>query len=300
MRHAGMEWLEARTSDGAEPMHYLEIEDFEYRGQRIPLRNRYKGIWKPAQFSAALSFTTKYTRPGKERPYEDSVGSDGLIRYKWRAGGADIPDNRALRAAMEQRLPLIWFYGVAEGVYQAIFPVYLVAEEPERQQFVVAIDETQQLFEDGSLLAERGALSTIEKRYAEQVARQRLHQPVFRSMIMTAYDKRCAVCALHHVELLDAAHIIPDAHADGVAAVTNGLSLCKIHHSAFDRRFMGIRPDYVVEVRADLLDEKDGPTLKHGFQERHGKPLLVLPARRAERPAPALLERAYNAFWEAA
>ena len=164
----------------------------------------------------------------------------------------------------------------------------------------MAIDETQQLFEDGSLLAERGALSTIEKRYAEQVARQRLHQPVFRSMIMTAYDKRCAVCALHHVELLDAAHIIPDAHADGVAAVTNGLSLCKIHHSAFDRRFMGIRPDYVVEVRADLLDEKDGPTLKHGFQERHGKPLLVLPARRAERPAPALLERAYGAFRDAA
>ena len=299
-RRTAMEWLEVRTNDGAEPMYYLDIEDFEYHGQRIPLRNRYKGIWKPAQFGAALSFTTKYTRPGKERPYEDSVGSDGLIRYKWRDGGPDIPDNRALRSAMESALPLIWFYGIAQGIYQVIFPVYLVAEEPERQQFVVAIDEAQQLFEDGSILAEKGALSAVEKRYAARVAQQRLHQPVFRSMVINAYEEHCAVCALRHVELLDAAHIIPDAHGEGVAAVTNGLSLCKIHHSAFDQKFLGIRPDYVVEIRMDLLMERDGPTLKHGFQERHGQPLLVLPHRRSERPAAAHLEEAYDTFCQAA
>jgi putative restriction endonuclease len=106
-RHAAMEWLAMRTHDGAEPMYYLDIEEFEYDGVRIPLRSRYKGIWKPASFGAALSFTTKYTKPGKERPYEDAVGDDGLIRYKWRDGGPDIPDNRALRAAMEAGLPLI-------------------------------------------------------------------------------------------------------------------------------------------------------------------------------------------------
>ena len=63
-----------------------------------------------------------------------------------------------------------------------------------------------------------------EKRYAARVVHQRLHQPVFRSMVMNAYHKRCAVCALRHVELLDAAHIIPDSHGDGVAAVS--LSIC--------------------------------------------------------------------------
>ena len=119
-------------------------------------------------------------------------------------------------------------------------------------------------------------------------------------MIMRAYDEHCAVCALHHVELLDAAHILPDAHEDGIAAVTNGLSLCKIHHSAYDRKFMGIRPDYIVEIRADLLSEVDGPMLRHGLQERHGERLLVLPKQRKERPSSVLLEKAYLRFREAA
>lgn len=299
-RRAAMEWLAVRTNDGADPMYFLDIEEFEYNGERIPLRNRYKGIWKPARFKAALSFTTKYTRPGKERPYEDAVGDDGLIRYKWRDGGPDIPDNRALRTAMEAGLPLIWFYGIAGGIYQAIFPVFLVAEEPEQQQFVVAIDDAQRLFEDGPIFSEGPSLSVVEKRYAARMARQRLHQPVFRSMVMRAYDEHCAVCALHHVELLDAAHIVPDAHDEGIASVTNGISLCKIHHSAYDKKFLGIRPDYVVEIRSDLLAEIDGPMLKHGLQERHRKPLLILPERKAERPSIALLEEAYRTFQGAA
>lgn len=299
-RQAAMEWLAMRTNDGAEPMYYLDIEEFEYNGVKVPLRNRYKGIWKPANFGAALSFTTKFTKPGKERPYEDAVGRDGLIRYKWRDGGPDITDNHALRSAMEAGLPLIWFYGIAEGVYQPIFPVFLVAEEADQQQFVVAIDDAQRLFEDGPIFSEGPSLSVVEKRYAARMARQRLHQPVFRSMVMRAYDEHCAVCALHHVELLDAAHILPDAHMEGIAAVTNGLSLCKIHHSAYDRKFMGIRPDYVIEIRADLLNEVDGPMLRHGLQERHGERLLVLPQQRNERPSSILLEKAYRNFREAA
>lgn len=299
-RHAAMEWLAMRTNDGAEPMYYLDIEEFEYDGAKIPLRNRYKGIWKPASFGAALSFTTKFTKPGKERPYEDAVGADGLMRYKWRDGGPDIPDNRALRAAMEAGLPLIWFYGVAEGFYQAVFPVFLVGEEADEQQFMVEVADMDRLSRDGQIFSEGPSLSVVEKRYAARMARQRLHQPVFRSMVMRAYDEHCAVCALHHVELLDAAHILPDAHEDGIAAVTNGLSLCKIHHSAYDRKFMGIRPDYVVEIRADLLNEVDGPMLRHGLQERHGERLLVLPQQRKERPSSALLEKAYLRFREAA
>lgn len=298
-RHAAMEWLAMRTNDGAEPMYFRHIEEFEYEGARIPLRNRYKGIWKPASFGAALSFTTKFTKPGKERPYEDAVGDDGLIRYKWRDGGPHIPDNQALRAAMEAGLPLIWFYGISEGIYQPIFPVFLVAEEADQQQFVVAIDDAQRLFEDGPIFSEGPSLSVVEKRYAARMARQRLHQPVFRSMVMKAYDEHCAVCALHHVELLDAAHIMADSDEKGIAAVTNGISLCKIHHAAYDRKFLGITSSYVVKIRTDLLSEIDGPMLKYGLQERHNKELMVRPRRRSEWPSPDLLEESYNAFLQA-
>jgi hypothetical protein len=35
---------------------------------------------------------------------------------------------------------------------------------------------------------------------------------------------------------------------------TNGLSLCKIHHAAFDRGIIGIRPNYVIEIRKALRE----------------------------------------------
>lgn len=34
-------------------------------------------------------------------------------------------------------------------------------------------------------------------------------------------------------ERIDAAHIVEDGHELGIAAVRNGLALCKIHHAAF-------------------------------------------------------------------
>ena len=69
------------------------------------------------------------------------------------------------------------------------------------------------------------------------------------------------MCALGHRELLDAAHIIPDTDPRGLPVIQNGIALCKIHHAAYDRNILGIRPDYVVEIHQRLLDEIDGPML---------------------------------------
>jgi putative restriction endonuclease len=78
--------------------------------------------------------------------------------------------------------------------------------------------------------------------------------------------------------------------------VTNGLALCKLHHAAFDRHIVGIRPDLVVEVRQDILDEIDGPMLRHGLQELQGTKLLVLPTRRAQHPNVEALSERYDVF----
>jgi putative restriction endonuclease len=37
-------------------------------------------------------------------------------------------------------LPLIWFFGVGPGMYQPVFPVFLLSEERESRQFVVDPD----------------------------------------------------------------------------------------------------------------------------------------------------------------
>lgn len=299
LRREAMAWLTIRTNDGADPLTWLDIEDFRFDDDGIILRNRYTGIWKPRQLEAALSITTTYSPPGSKRPYEDAIHSDGRIRYKWRQSKSeekrkddrDLPDNRALREAMRLRKPLIWFHGVGRGLYQAIFPVFLVAEEPEMQQFVVATDGTQDVPVATASVAEEAL-----RRYVERSTLARVHQPVFRSMVMRAYETRCAVCELKHGELLDAAHIVPDSHAEGIAAVTNGLALCKIHHSAFDARILGIDPDYTVHIRRDLLDEIDGPMLRYGLQERHGQKLMAVPRARRERPDRRRLESSFERF----
>lgn len=78
--------------------------------------------------------------------------------------------------------------------------------------------------------------------------------------------------------------------------VRNGMALCKIHHAAYDRHILGVRPDLIVEIRADLLAEIDGPMLRYGLQERHRQPLMAVPRSRAERPDPELLAVSYATF----
>lgn len=286
---AAMGWLDATVSAERDWLRSETLKNFEFQGIRVPLVDAQRGIRKPADAQAALSIRTVYRAEGAERPYEDAVGADGRLRYKWRGTDAVHPENRALRAAMNAKLPLIWFFGVGPGDYKPIYPVYIEAEEPREHQFVVTIDETQRDSISDSV-------DEHVRRYLRVERNQRMHQRVFRSTVMRAYATRCAVCSLRHGDLLDAAHIVEDTHELGVASVRNGLALCKIHHAAFDSGILGIRPDHVVQIRRDLLEEIDGPMLQHGLKERHNQELMVLPSLRRERPDRALLELAFERF----
>ena len=289
LRAAAVAWLDRESRSGTETLTRTQLESFTFAGTRRPLIAVQQGIWKPRDLDAALSIRTGYTRPGATPPYEDTEGPDGLLRYKWRGTDPRHHENVALRRAMTDRRPLLWFIGIGRsGVYLPRYPVWLVAEEPSQHQFVVAVDPAQQ-----ALAA--SPLDEAQRRYVDRLTRLRLHQPVFRSRVLFAYEKQCSVCRLRHVPLLDAAHIVPDSDPDGLPVVPNGLSMCKIHHAAYDTGIIGIRPDLTVDVRADVLAEVDGPMLRHGLQEMRNVPLLV-PRARDARPDPVRLERRYNGF----
>lgn len=295
LRESAIGWLKERSSDGLDPLTRDDIADFRHGGESVRLIGPQNAIWRPAKYDAAVSVFTVYTRPGGTPPYEDAVGPDGLMRYAWRGTDPSHPDNRGLRRAMELQLPIIWFVGVAMSParFQVIAPVYVVGEEFDKHRFVLAPAEVE------AVTADQLAGSPLEesmRKYQLRVTRQRMHQPIFRSTVLTAYEKRCAVCNLAHPRLLDAAHIMPDGHERGIASVVNGMSMCKIHHAAFDSHFLGVRPDHVVEIRQDLLDEVDGPMLKHGLQELHGGRLMKVPTARASRPSRELLEMKYEMF----
>lgn len=291
VRAAAIDWLRGETADGTVPISRERLaNDFWLGGQRFPLVDRGRGIRKPLGWNSALSILTAVPKNGVPRPYDDVEGPDGLHRYKLRRDDRGAAENTGLRMAMAAQASLIWFYGVRPSLFQAIFPVYLIGEEAAQAQFVMALTDEQRRIQPGS------AVEETLRNYLMTLTRRRLHQPVFASQVMVAYETRCAVCSLGHRELLDAAHIIPDSAPGGAAVVTNGLALCKIHHAAYDRNILGIRPDYTVEMHQRLLSEIDGPMLQYGLQGHHGRPLMQLPRARAERPdTDRLLER-YQLF----
>lgn len=262
------------------------INRFEFDGQPMRLIVQ-TGIWKPAQLEAALTIRTTFTPPNQEPPYADSVGADGLVRYKYHGTNPDHSDNRSLRAAMLYQTELAYFVGVDKGVYVPRWPVWIVAEDQPQHEFSVSVDQSLQL--------SHLDLDSAQRAYAARLVQERLHQPVFRSRVLRAYESTCAMCRLRHGDLLDAAHILPDGHPRGEPVVPNGLALCKIHHAAFDRNILGVRPDLVVEAQPQLLLEIDGPMLRHGLQEMHGIHLTV-PRSKPARPDPERLEERYEEF----
>lgn len=260
-----------------------------YRIDGIPYRlvDQSRGIWNPKFLDSTLSIISD-----PDSHYKDHHRDDGLIEYAYQKGNVGGV-NTKMRIAMENRDPIILLTKIATGIFVPTMPVYIVGDNPETNRFLIAVDEAMVVLAENSR-----TVSTIQKKYAEAIVKRRLHQPEFRGRVMRAYKTQCAICLLKHGELLDAAHIMPDAHELGVPAVSNGIALCKIHHTAYDQNFVGISPDYKVHINSDLLAEKDGPMLKHGIQEMNGRTLIV-PSKEKDRPNTTALEYRYTQFLSA-
>jgi putative restriction endonuclease len=284
---AHIEEVVARTPNGL--VSYSDVESFEYLGERFVIRqSRGRGIHKPANLDAALSITTTYTPAGREPPYKDFAGADGFPRYKYEGYDPNHFSNVALRRCQEFSLPLVYFIGVRPGTFIVVAPAYIIAENSNLLEFTVGYTASE-------VGANLSSMSELERRYALRATKTRIHQRIFRDRVLHAYRNTCAICSLRHVELLDAAHIIRDSEPEGDPVVANGLTLCKIHHAAYDQNLMGITPHYVVEVNDALQKEMDGPMLKHGLQEMHGSKLHV-PLQSVLRPSPERLAVRYDEF----
>ena len=273
-----------------------ELNAFVFQGERVSLLQHMRGIRVISGFPDAVTIRTAYAARPEDRPYEDEDGPDGYRRYKWQGTNPTAYDNEALRRAMENQKRLVYFLAIAPGRFLSYYPVWIVGEELDRRQFVVALDE---LMRDqwSEVVQPHPADLALRRQYAEQMVKVRIHQRAFRERVLLAYGSQCALCRLRHSELLDAAHIKEDADG-GEPVVPNGVAMCAIHHRAFDAQVLGVRPDYTIEIRGDVLEEHDGPTLRHALQGLHQEKLLV-PRRATARPDRVLLEERFERFREA-
>jgi putative restriction endonuclease len=264
---------------------------FAFRGARVPFLNFQKGIYRAAaqRGPAALSVNTSY-----RSPYDDEETPDGFA-YAYRAGPIDQPDNRALRMAFEMQVPLAYFVGTRPGWYRPEWPVFVTADDPVARRVTLTPGRMIGPYDEREPLL---PLDPIERRYAVRETRVRLHQARFRGRVLPAYANQCAICRLKETRLLDAAHIVADVDQAGEPTVTNGLSMCSIHHRAFDQDLVGVSPDYDVQVHPRLLDEADGPMLQL-LKDAHGT-TIVLPRRATSRPDRGLLAVRFARFGSAA
>ena len=284
---------------------------FEFQGKRIPLVNPQRGIFKPKQMRFLLSIRTVFPRPGGKVWYDDQrkvhsqiYGSDESVDYAFMGNNPDAADNRWLREAFENRIPVIYFLGIAPRRYQAMFPVFISGWDAGALKATVAfglpaqagvIDQapfSQALF--GTYPESR-----LERRYALQSVKRRLHQSSFREAIIHAYGGRCAVSGIPEPLLLDAAHIVPDKHEElGQPVIPNGLPLSKIHHAAFDSHLIGIDPDYRLHVSERLLEKEDGPLLE-SLKRLEGSAIHT-PSRLLDQPDRDRLALRFESFKAAA
>lgn len=294
IRLAAFEWLKTQTVIHGEalPRKILEY-GFTFQGERIPLLGP-QGIWKPRIMELPLSITSI-----PEGRYSDYV-EDGLLKYRYMGDDPYHPVNVRLRKTMQGNTPtpLIYFFRVVPGKYAAKWPVYITNDDPSILTFTVEIDDIIYLHTDQNNYVEENIEEYARRKYITTKAIRRLHQVEFREKVIQAYRSQCALCRLRHTELLDAAHIIPDKEEGGDPVVSNGLSLCKIHHAAFDKYILGITPDYTIKVREDILEEIDGPMLKYGLQSLENNK-IILPNRPIDRPDRDRLDQRYREFLDA-
>ena len=286
LRLAAFQWLAEQVVQYGDVLpRTLLAGGFIWQGERIPLVSP-QGIFKPRCMHRPLSITTVHGGP-----YDDHFGDDGLLRYRYRGNDPGHRDNVGLREALWDSIPLVYFHGIVPGRYLAVWPVYVVGDDPGALTFRVAADDPVVLTTPPGL----GEGREGRRSYVTALIRHRLHQRGFRERVLQAYRAQCALCRLRHDELLDAAHIIPDTDPGGEAVVSNGIALCKLHHAAFDRYLIGITPDYHVAIRDDILEEHDGPMLQHGLKALHCRKIL-LPHKKALWPDRDRLDLRYRQF----
>ncbi|HET8789836.1 MAG TPA: HNH endonuclease [Modicisalibacter sp.] len=254
------------------------------------------GIFKPKQMpNGILSIKTVVPKQGRINIYSDGASDEGGFWYSLEAGGLIKHANRQLMISHERRDPIVYLIGVAPGRYFPLWPCHI--DHADIKQEMCHISMQSQI---GSIdrVAEPAPIyqvnEEIEKRYIIREVKSRVHQAEFRARVLLAYSNRCAMTGIPVPQLLEAAHIIPDAHDSSTARVSNGISLSQLHHRAFDAGLMGIDPDYRIHLNKKLLATKDGPLLE-SMKQLNGQRLFV-PRSLKDRPDRDALALRYEQF----
>ena len=131
---------------------------------------------------------------------------------------------------------------------------------------------------------------TINRRKIEITRRTYPRSPLFRQGVLDAYDHQCAMCGIQ-LDLVEAAHIVPHSHPQGIDNVSNGLALCSLHHRSYDLGLVYVTEDYSIHLNSDRLHHLSQVGRANGlrrYRKMH-RDELILPSADGLLPAPDYL-----------
>ncbi len=130
--------------------------------------------------------------------------------------------------------------------------------------------------------ARKEVIASIKRKYRE-------HD--FRHRVLTAYAHTCACCGVQ-LKLVEAAHIIPVASDTSTDETTNGVSLCSLHHKAYDQNLLSFDEKYRIEVSNDSVVSLKKLGLVGGLAsfQNQLREAIILPADKRDYPAPVYIK----------
>jgi putative restriction endonuclease len=148
------------------------------------------------------------------------------------------------------------------------------------------------IFESESILANMQGIS-LEKKYEAQLpnisaltgetrdryVKTRVNQNVFRKMILTNYQSKCAVTGIDLPQLLIASHILPWAENKAERLnPENGICLSSLYDKAFDQHLISFDEDYRMILSKNLKEHCTKDYYQAHFGKLEGQE-MILPSR---------------------
>ncbi len=291
---AGIALQRLIQSKGTNVLTWNEIhQGFEVNGQTIHFASKALGIFKPKEVEDGAALSIRQVQPsrsGRTARYDDQELAGGIVVYKLQGDGKANHHNRLLERACARRLPIIFFRGLADGLYEALYPVFVEHLSYENGEVFIVFDQPSQAEDQQSNIVSE----PLQAEYGIGTRKTRLHQQAFRKLVLGAYGLRCALTNLPLVDLLQAAHIIRDADG-GEASVRNGIAMSTFHHAAYEANLLGIDPDGRIHLSERITEVRDGPMYDHGMLRLEGM-RMRFPLYAEHRPNPEFLAMKFDEF----
>lgn len=144
------------------------------------------------------------------------------------------------------------------GLYLENLSNIHLLEDNELTILINRSDSLNKESQSGEYDSHEGHLTITHERY--------IRDPGFKTLVYRAYENRCAMCGIQ-LELVEAAHIVPHSHEKGTDEISNGISLCTLHHAAYDRSLIYFDEEYNIIINESKMEYLEKVGLDSGFRK---------------------------------